>query len=199
VNVARVVVTLAVLGAVGYGSAAEARPAAVAPTGDDVGVLQWTAAAQLVLLTAYDRGLGASPAELSRGDRATLRRLRAATALQLRRVRFVLQAEAPRKADFLVVLPRDATVRRARLLAFARRLERLIAGVTLDALSSTADPGTRALLARHLAQQAQHVAALGRLAGGPLTGGLLEPVTTERASVDLDRWLRPGPAAPPKP
>lgn len=193
---------VAVLAAFAAGPASAAPPP-VQPAAADLGALQWSATAELVALRFYDDALRSARTwrgrRLSAADHRTLTGLRAASARHLQRLRWALQGDAPKRSDFDVVLPASALASRAGALAFAASFERLLAGVSLTGVSTGTDPGTRALLGRLLAQQAQHVQALAVLRGTPATVGLLNPVGLERAGVELDRYVRPGSSAPPTP
>lgn len=182
---------------------AQGAPPPVRPTADDLGALQWSATAEIVAVDFYDAALRSARTwrgrRLSVRDQATLVALRAASAAHLQRLRWALQGDAPKRADFTVVLPANATASRAGTLAFAARFERLLAGVSLTGVSNGVDPGSRVLLGRLLAQQAQHVQALAALIGRPAGIGLLNPVGLERAGAELDRYVRPGASAPPTP
>jgi hypothetical protein len=172
----------------------------VRPAGEDIGFFQWGATAELVSLAFYDRALHASLTWGARGFRAAertrLKLARAADAEHLRRLRYTLQADAPKAGDFTIALPDRAFRDRRSILGFGAALSELIAGVYLDGVTSAADPGTRALLGRLLAGESQQISALHVLAGRPATAGLLRPVFPEQASDALDRYIQPGPSAP---
>ena len=172
----------------------------VRPAGEDIGFFQWGATAELVSLAFYDRALhetldrgarGFSPAERKR-----LQLARAGDAEHLRRLRFTLQGDAPKAGDFTIALPDSTFQSRRSILEFGVTLAELIAGVYLDGVTSASDAGTRALLGRLLASEAQQISALHVLAGAPATAGLLRPVFPQEASDALDRYIQPGPSAP---
>jgi len=172
----------------------------VRPAGEDIGFFQWGATAELVSLAFYDRALHASLTWGARGfsaaERTRLKLARAAGAEHLRRLRYTLQGDAPKAADFTIALPDGAFRSRRPMLDFGAGLAELIAGVYLDGVTSAVDPGTRALLGRLLASESQQISALHVLAGRPATAGLLRPVFPQQASDALDRYVQPGPAAP---
>ena len=129
-------------------------------------------------------------------ERARLKLARAGSAEHLRKLRYTLQGDAPKAGDFAIVLPDTAFRERRSMLELGVSLGELIAGVYLDGVTSATDPGTRALLGRLLAGEAQQIAALRVLAGAPATAGLLRPVFPQQASDALDRYIQPGPSAP---
>ena len=172
----------------------------VRPAGEDIGFFQWGATAELVGLAFYDRALHASLAWGSRGftraERARLKLARDGDAEHLRKLRYTLAGDAPKATDFTIELPDTAFADRRSILAFGAGLEQLIAGVYLDGVTSASDAGTRALLGRLLASEAQQISALHVLAGAPATAGLLRPVFPQEASDALDRYIQSGPSAP---
>ncbi len=95
------------------------------------------------------------------------------------------------------MLPDAAFRDRRSILRFGAGLEQLIAGVYLDGVTNASDAGSRELLGRLLASEAQHVSALNVLAGMPATDGLLSAVFPQQAGDELDRYVRPGASAPP--
>jgi len=187
--------------AAGLGVPALTRAAVpVRPSGDDVGFFQWGATAELVSLAFYDRALHESltwgTAGFTTAERARLKLARAGSAEHLRKLRFTLQGDAPKAGDFTIALPDGAFRDRRSILALGVSLGELIAGVYLDGVTSATDPGTRALLGRLLAGEAQQIAGLRVLAGAPATAGLLRPVFPQQAGEALDRYIQPGPSAP---
>lgn len=174
--------------------------APVRPSGEDIGFLQWGATAELVSIAFYDRALRASTGwgaqAFTRAERTRLKLTRASDAGHLRRLRYTLAGDAPKRDDFTIVLPDAPFNSRRGVLELGARLERLIAGVYLDGVTNATDPGTRALLGRLLASESQHISALEVLAGAPATTGLLAPVYPEAAGAALDAYVRPGASAP---
>lgn len=174
----------------------------IAPAPDDLGFLQWGASAELARLVLYDRilhetlGRGA-PAGFAPAERAQLKLLRASGAEHLRRLRYSLGTEAPRREDFQIVLPEAAFRGRAAMLALAERFGVLLGGLYLAAAAELSDPGTRSLLAQLLASESQHVAALSALRGVPVTAALPVAIDLAAAGDALDAFLAPGTVSPP--
>ena len=175
--------------------------AAIKPVGEDIGFLQWGATAELVSLAFYDRALHETLLWGARGftrpERERLKLARAGDVEHLRKLRYTLQADAPKSTDFTIALPDAAFRDRRSILAFGEQLEELIAGVYLDGVANAGDPGTRGLLGRLLASESQHIAALHVLGGAPATAGLLTAVYPEQASDALDKYIQPGATSPP--
>jgi hypothetical protein len=168
-----------------------ATPAAAAPPApveDDYNFLQLGVLTEGIAVELYTSTLGSD--DWTREQRRTLKGLRRADAEQERQLGAALGEEAPQEGDFEIVLPRDVLRSKARVLALARNLERLTAGVYTAGAEQALDPGTRLLLARLLAKDVQHLSAIAVMRGAAPITKLPGPAGPERAGAFLDRFLR---------
>jgi hypothetical protein len=148
---------------------------APAPAGDDVGFLQFAALGERVSLTYYRRAGATAPAKQKADHVAKL------TA--------ALGADAPAADDFAIVLPKKAFATPTGTTRLGVRIETLLVRTLVGALASTQDGSTRLLLARLLANDAQHLASLRAAAGLPAVQGLPVPLGLESAGTELDMLL----------
>lgn len=155
-----------------------------APQGDDVGYLSFGAVAELTSLAWYRR------AGTVRGFSAAERRRLAAAATakraHLARINAVLGADAVAPGDFAARLPAASLRSRDRTVGLGREIEALLVGVYLNGAAFARDAATRLLLARLLTYDAQQLAWLRGLTGGPAGAGLPSPATLEQAGIRLD-------------
>src|SRR3954451_19939263 len=176
------------LGAAGAGgrpgSAAAALPPAV-PRGDDVGFLSFGVVAELTSLAWYRRALRV--AGFSRTERHRLRLGAMAKRDHVTRMNAALGPDAVRSGDFAAAFPARSTVTRARALDLGAEIERLLVGVYLNGAAFAGDAGTRLLLGRLLARDAQQLSWIHGLTGR--TAGLPGPQTLEQAGTALDRLV----------
>jgi hypothetical protein len=179
----------AALGAAAVPATALAGLPTPAPVGDDAGFLQFGVLTERTSLTFYRRAR-AMKGTWHDGERARLTGAIEQKVAHVQRLTAVLGADAPSYADFAIELPRRAFATRRGALALGQRLEGLLTGVYVGAVAFTADPATRLLLGRLLANDAQHHAALSVLAGLPATGGMPDPIDLETAGTELDRFLQ---------
>jgi hypothetical protein len=159
------------------------------PVGDDAGYLQFGALAERAALGFY-RQARKMKGTWHAGERARLTAAIGQKVSHVQRLSAVLGADAPAASDFDVALPGSAFATRRGALTLGRRLEGLLTGVYVGAVAFTADPATRLLLGRLLANDAQQHAALSVLAGMPAAGGLPDPIDLDTAGVELDRFLK---------
>jgi Ferritin-like domain len=177
----------ALLGATG--AASPARAATPAPTGDDIGFVQWGATAEMVSVAFWDRALAAD--RLGTRGRRWASAMRVADIQHLAGLSSVLGEEAPSADDFEVVLPEDAFATRAATLALGAEIEESITRAYLAGVAATSDPGTRLLLGKLLVQDVGHLDALGSLSGASSAfAGRRGPLELEQAGAWLDRHLR---------
>jgi hypothetical protein len=182
------------------GSALLGVPAAVAaprgrpaPRGEDVGYLQWGAAAELLSTTFYTRALEARG--VTADDRARFAEARAADRRHLAELAGVLGTTAPERADYRYAFPRGTFASRDAVLAFAAEMEDRIVRVYLDGVAETQDPATRLMLGRMLVSDTQHLAAARRLAGRRSADiGIRAPHGLQAGGTWLDRHVRPAAA-----
>jgi hypothetical protein len=179
----------AVVGGAMVPSAAGAGPPKPAPVGDDAGFLQFGALAERVS-QAYYRRAPQLRGIWSGTERAALQAAARQKSAHVRQLIAALGADAPAGDDYSVQLPGNAFRTRAGTLSLGMRLERLLVGVHLSGTTFTADSASRLLLARLLANDAQHLAALRALDGRPMAGGLPEPVDLAAAGDLLDQLLK---------
>lgn len=159
-----------------------------APVGDDIAWIQLLATAELVNLALLDRA--ADVPGLTGRDRARVRAWRAADAEHLKRLRYPLQDEAPRKDDFEIVLPRGALASRRAFADAAIALKQLVVGAALDGSAFAKDSGTRLLLARIAAGESEQLEGLQRLGGRPPRAGALPAsLDLQAAGTRLDAYL----------
>jgi hypothetical protein len=105
------------------------------------------------------------------------------------RLTAALGADAPAHDDFTIALPKKAFATPRAATDLGVRIETLLVRTLLGALASVQDGSTRLLLARLLADDAQHLAALRARAGLSATQGLLVPLDLDAAGVELDSLL----------
>src|SRR5690242_20643483 len=134
-------------------AAARAALPAPAPVGDDVAYLQFATIAERVALNYYRRA----------GDRPRARQ----KAAQVAKLTTALGADAPSHDDFTIALPSKAFATPRTTAALGARIETLLVRALLGALAAVTDGSSRLLLARLLANDAQHLAALRAAAGLP--------------------------------
>jgi hypothetical protein len=146
-----------------------------APAGDDVGFLQFATVAERVSLTYYRRIGARGPAR----QKAT----------HVVKLTAALGADAPHHDDFAVALPARALTTPAHRAALGVRIETLLVRTLVGGLAATQDGSTRLLLARLLANDAQHLAAARAQAGLPAVQGLPVPLDLDAAGAELDTLL----------
>jgi Ferritin-like domain len=177
------------LGAVAAAGGVIATPASAAlpipaPQGDDVGYLSFGAVAELTSLAWYDRARTVSG--FSAGERRRLASAATAKRGHIARINRALGADAVAPDDFAADFPAAALRSRAGAIALGRKLEGLLVGVYLNGAAFARDSATRLLLGRLLAYDAQQLAWLRGLTGGPAGAGLPTPATLEAAGAALD-------------
>jgi hypothetical protein len=155
-----------------------------APQGDDVGYLSFGAAAELTSVAWYDRARDARG--FSAGERRRLRAAAGAKRSHIARINRALGADAVAADDFGASFPAASMRSRDRAIAVGRELEELLVGVYLNGAAFARDAATRLLLGRLLAYDAQQLAWLRGLTGGPAGAGLPSPATLEAAGATLD-------------
>ena len=155
--------------------------------GDDIGFLTFGAVAEGVLVAFYTAALALDGA-WSDSERKLLEqahdRERDNVERHQRRAR---RARTPCRSTSFARTVRVGSRARA-LEASGRELETLVAGVYLNGVGYSADPGTRILLGRLLAVASRHDTLLTRFAGLSL-GGLPSPVDLDAAGLTLDRFI----------
>jgi hypothetical protein len=184
------------LGVAGAASAAAAgvfaAPAAAelpppAPQGDDVAYLSFGVVGELTSLAWYRRAARVSG--FGAGERRRLGAAATAKRAHVARINAALGPDAVAPGDFAARFPAAALASRARALALGRELEDLLVGVYLNGAAFARDSATRLLLGRLLTYDAQQLAWIRGLAGGPAAAGLPSPATLEQAGAALDRLL----------
>src|SRR3954447_8111701 len=175
--------------AVAGGAGGCAAPAAAAlpppaPQGDDVGYLSFGAVAELTSLAWYRRALRVRG--FSAGERRRLTTAATAKRAHVARINAALGPDAVAPADFAARFPAAALASRNRTLALGRELEDLLVGVYLNGAAFARHSATRLLLGRLLTYDAQQLAWIRGLAGGPAGAGLPNPATLEAAGATLD-------------
>lgn len=167
---------------------APAAPPAPAPVGDDLGFLAFGVVGERTALTFYRRAL-AAPGLFTAAERRRLSHARRAKRAHVQRLNAALGADAVAADDYAVDFPKSAFATRARALDLGERLEELLVGVYLNGAGYAADAGTRLLVARLLAADAQLLAVVRMLAGKPVAAGLPMPLSTEAAGAVLDELI----------
>jgi hypothetical protein len=179
-----------VVGTVGAGLFAGPASAALptpAPKGDDVGFLSFGAVAELTSRAWYAQAL--TTKGFSAGERRRLQQARAAKGNHIARLNTALAADAIQPGDFDANFPKGAFDTRARALALGESIESLLVSVYLNGAAFATDSATRLLLGRLLAYDAQQLAWMRGLGGGPAATGLPIPLSLEQAGATLDRVI----------
>ena len=102
----------------------------------------------------------------------------------------LLGTTAPVDDDFTFTLPAGALRAPATAARFSLDLETLMVGIGIGAAATTQDSGVAAAIARIVAGDAQHLAAVSVLDGGsPAAIDLPRPIDIEDASVQLSQFL----------
>jgi hypothetical protein len=158
-----------------------------APRGDDVGYLSFGAVAELTSLAWYVRARSVSG--FSAGERRRLQAAAAAKRGHIARINRALGADAVAADDFAANFPAASLRSRGRAIGLGRELEALLVGVYLNGAAFAGDAATRLLLGRLLTYDAQQLAWLRGLTGGPAGAGLPVPATLEAAGATLDRLV----------
>ena len=160
-----------------------------APIDDDLAYLQVCSVGSLIEVELLRQAL------LVRGllagdERASIHDIYAAEQRHHTAVNAALGADAPKPGDYTVVLPKGALASVRRVAQHATVLETAVRGAVLGGTAKLQDPGTRALLAKVLVADSEHLAVLRPLAGrGGLSGPLPSAVSLERATAALDPYL----------
>jgi hypothetical protein len=172
-------------GLLGAGPASAALPAPT-PVGDDIGFLAFAAVAELASQRFYQDALGVKG--WSAGARSRMSAAAKAKGAHVRRINDVLRDGAVQPSDFAVRYPEGSFATQARALELGRRVETLLVQTYLFGVAYADDGNTRLLIGRLLAYDAGVLGWLRTAAGLPL-GGLPDPLDTEAAGAQLDRYL----------
>ncbi len=163
--------------------------AAPTPQGDDIAHVQLGVVGKLVALACADR-IG-RPGLLRPAERRLMGSIRAADARHLNALLPLLGEDAPSAEDFSFVFPRHALRDADRALQLMGTVERLVIRALLGGVAAATDPGTRVLLGGIAAADATHLTGLLAAQDRPTVEDRLPtPLTIERASERLDRYLR---------
>jgi hypothetical protein len=156
---------------------------------DDIAFLSFATVAERASRDFYRAAAKAKGSGFSQGERSHLRRVAAAKGPHIVRLDAALGADAPLTEDFATVLPRGAVRTKARALALGSQLEALLVRVYLNGVSYAVDAGSRLLLGRLLAYDAQALNWLRLRAGKASPAGLASPIDLEAAAAKLDDFL----------
>ncbi len=163
--------------------------AAVNPQGDDIAYLSFATIAERASRDIYRAAYRQAGAGFSSAERRHLNKVASVKRSHILRLDAGLGSDAPLTADFVTVLPKDAVKTRARALSIASKLETLLIRVYLNGVGYAADSGTRLLLGRLLAYDAQSLGWLNLRHGKPSPSGLMSPIDLEPAADALDGFL----------
>jgi hypothetical protein len=171
------------------GAGVLAAPAAAAlpvpaPQGDDVGYLSFGAVAELTSLAWYRRALGVHG--FSSSERRRLRAAATAKRAHVIRLNTALGVDAIAPGDFAASFPASSLASRDKAIGLGRELENLLVGAYLNGAAFARDPGTRLLIGRLLAYDAEQLAWIRGLTGRLPGAGLPNPATLEQAGATLD-------------
>jgi hypothetical protein len=170
-------------------AAASAAPQVPAPQDDDIAFLSFATVAERTCRDFYRAAHRQKGTGLSAGERRHIDRIAVAKRGHVLKLNAALGTDAPLTGDFETVLPQGAVDARARILALAQQLETLLVGVYLNGVGYAEDAGTRLLLGRLLAYDAQQLAWLRSAAGQFTPAGLPGPIDLEAAADRLDAFL----------
>ena len=168
---------------------ARAQNQAPAPQDDDLAFLSFATVAERTCRDFYRAAHKQKGTGLSASERRHIDRIASAKRAHILKINAALGTEAPLAGDFETVLPQGAVATRARILSLAEQLETLLVRVYLNGVGYAEDAGTRLLLGRLLAYDAQQVAWLRGAAGKVTPAGLQGPIDLEVAAEQLDAFL----------
>jgi ferritin-like protein len=154
------------------------------PQGDDVGYLSFGAVGELTSLAWYRQALRVRG--FSAGERRRLQAAATAKRAHIGRINTALGTDALSPGDFAASFPASRLASRDRAIGLGREIEDLLVGVYLNGAAFARDSATRLLLGRLLAYDAQQLAWIRGLTGGPAGAGLPSPQTLEQAGATLD-------------
>jgi hypothetical protein len=169
------------------GTAAPALAAASAP---DLANVRLVCAGKRVAITWLTRWIN-TPKALDSSDTADLvRAIRSQEQLHYSTLAPLLNGTAPTDDDYTYKLPAGALRSSERASTFGLALEEMLLGIAIGAASTTADVAVAELLARVVAGDGEHFAALSALADGPaVPDGLPRAIGKEDAGNQLDQFL----------
>jgi hypothetical protein len=170
-------------------AAANAQTQAPAPQDDDLAFLSFATVAERTCRDLYRAAHKQKGTGLSAAERRHIDKIASAKRGHIVKLNAALGAEAPLSGDFETVLPKGAVDTRARILSLAEQLETLLVRVYLNGVGYAEDAGTRLLLGRLLAYDAQQIAWLRSAAGTFTPAGLQGPIDLEVAAAQLDAFL----------
>jgi len=162
---------------------------AATPLDDDVAFLSFATAAEAASRDFYRAAFKQGGTGLSAVERRHVDKVASAKRAHILKLNASLGADAPAAGDFVTVLPKGAVDTKARVLALGETLETLLVRVYLNGVAFAADPGTRLLLGRLLAYDAEQLGWLRAAAGHASPAGLLSPIDLEPAADELDAFL----------
>jgi hypothetical protein len=162
---------------------------APAPEADDVAFLSFATVAESASRDFYRAAVKQAGTGLSAAQRRHVDRVASAKRAHVLRLNAILGADAPLADDFVTVLPANATATKARIAQLGEQLETLLVRVYLNGVGFAVDPGTRLLLGRLLAYDAEQRAWLRAITGHAAPAGLLSPIDLEPAAAELDAFL----------
>ena len=174
------------LAAAGAGLAA-ARPARAQtnaePTEADLAAVRLLASGELLAQAFYTSALASK--KLSKAEAADLGRALQHERDHYRALKQILGDAAPLADDFEFAFPKDTFGRRGRMLRLGSAIETALAGTCASAAATASTVELRALLAQVAVSEAQHVAILNRMRGGPPAPSFPELLDVEHASAAL--------------
>lgn len=159
------------------------------PIDDDIAFLSFATVAERASRDFYRAAFRRAKSGLTSPQRRHINRVASAKRGHILLLNAALGSDAPLSSDFVTILPKGAVKTRARILALAERLERLLVRVYLNGVAFTEDPATRLFLGRLLAYDAEQVAWLRGVSGHASKAGLFSPIELEAAAAELDAFL----------
>jgi rubrerythrin len=156
---------------------------------DDIAFLSFATVAERASRDFYRAAADAKGVGFTASERRHLERVAAAKRAHSARLDAVLGTDAPLTEDFVTVFPKGAVKTKAHALALGVQLEDLLVSTYLTGVGYATDGGTRVLLGRLLAYDAEALNWLRLRSGKASPGGMPSPIDLEAAAAKLDGFL----------
>ncbi len=165
-------------------------PAFAAPAEGDIANARLICSSKRLMITWYTRWLNTPKALGESPNKDLLLAIRRGERAHYALLAPLLGATAPTDDDFTFTLPKGALRTLATAARFSLALETLMVGIGIGAAATTEDSGVAASIARIVAGDGQHLAAVSGLEGGtPVAIDLPRSIGIEDASAQLSQFL----------
>jgi len=176
------------IGALGVLSVGAASALADSSSDQDLANVRLVTSCKLVTINWYTRWLD-TPSATETAPTALVAGIRKQEEAHYKLLAPLLGATAPTNDDYTFAFPRSALRSTEAATAFSLKVERLVAGIGVEATATTTNQGVAEALARVTASDWAHVSALGGLSGHALAPSLPAPVDVVSASTQLAQYL----------